>query len=119
MILILLMILGAATLCCKDYDHDQEHEHEMNGAGTASIDPPDPHPHSAPLYVDRADPKFLHHRAYRSRENNALGSVARTHGHDPRTRQTGSAPRFDGPRARAWHHHQGASGRDALHQQIR
>src|SRR5436305_36608 len=44
--------------------------------GVRLIDPPRARPHSAPLYVDRADPEFLHHRAYRSREDDALGSIA-------------------------------------------
>ena len=43
-------------------------------------------PHSAALYVDRADPQFLHHRAYRSREDHAFRSIARAHRHDSRSR---------------------------------
>src|SRR5436190_22485484 len=101
------MILSAARRARKSTSKIMRRSKTERG-GPALIDPPRARPHSAALYVDRADPKLLHHRAYRSREDDAFRSIARSHGDYSRAGQAGPAPRFDGFGTRTRHHHQGA-----------
>ena len=63
--------------------------------------------------------QFLRHRAHRSRQVDARRPVSRADRRAPGARDGSAGARRDGSRARARHHHQGASGPAELHRDVR
>src|SRR6185437_5589870 len=87
------------------------HKPRLRGAWRPDIRRPSASPRSRPHdHPARPYPQFLHRRPYRPREIHAGRPPDPDHGRARGAGDEGAGARFDGYRARARHHHQGADG---------